>query len=150
MELPGTYHPMKGPMVTQTLQDIIGHEPFHWRADRESIEQSNPTFRDCRASTLLSTEEMQGLKQLPLASIAFPPNRFRKHPRHHARFWCSTRSFPELLIRMHRLSWVIPRDRRESLAESRSGAILPVRTASSRIRAWASQRGQHSTRSRRR
>jgi len=26
-----TFHPMKGPMVTQTFQDIIGHEPFHWR-----------------------------------------------------------------------------------------------------------------------
>jgi DNA-binding beta-propeller fold protein YncE len=25
------FHPMKGPLVTQTLQDIIGHEPLHWR-----------------------------------------------------------------------------------------------------------------------
>ena len=29
------WHPMKGPMTTQTLQDIIGKEPHHWRGDRE-------------------------------------------------------------------------------------------------------------------
>ncbi|MFO1498586.1 MAG: hypothetical protein U1G07_09370 [Verrucomicrobiota bacterium] len=28
------FHPMKGLMVTQTLQDIVGHELFHWRGDR--------------------------------------------------------------------------------------------------------------------
>ncbi len=27
------FHPMKGPMTTQTLQDIIGQEPHHWRGD---------------------------------------------------------------------------------------------------------------------
>jgi YVTN family beta-propeller protein len=71
------YHPMKGPMVTQTLQDIIGHEPFHWRADRENIEQFNPTFtRLLGRDALLSPNEMQEFKEF-LASIAFPPNRFR-------------------------------------------------------------------------
>ncbi len=38
------FHPMKGPMTTTTLQDIIGHEPFHWRGDRLGIEQFNITF----------------------------------------------------------------------------------------------------------
>src|SRR5581483_5463104 len=32
------WHPMKGPMTTQTLQDIVGHEPFHWRGDRFGLE----------------------------------------------------------------------------------------------------------------
>ncbi|MCW5767643.1 MAG: hypothetical protein KIT19_03090 [Phycisphaeraceae bacterium] len=32
------FHPMKGPMTTQTMQDIIGHEPHHWRGDRRGIE----------------------------------------------------------------------------------------------------------------
>ncbi|MDB6037285.1 MAG: hypothetical protein JWM99_1126, partial [Verrucomicrobiales bacterium] len=32
------FHPLKGPMVTQSLQDIIGHEPFHWRGDRDGLE----------------------------------------------------------------------------------------------------------------
>ena len=29
---------MKGPMTTQTMQDIIGHEPLHWRGDRSGLE----------------------------------------------------------------------------------------------------------------
>src|SRR6185436_458289 len=37
------FHPMKGPMVTQTLQDIIGHEPFHWRGDRNDLEEFSAT-----------------------------------------------------------------------------------------------------------
>ena len=47
---PIAYHPMKGPMVTQTLQDIIGHQPFHWRGDRLSIEEFNPTFTNLQAA----------------------------------------------------------------------------------------------------
>jgi len=74
---PPVYHPMKGPMVTQTLQDIIGHEPFHWRADRLSIEEFNPTFTNLQAAaSALTTIEMQEFKAF-LATIIFPPNRFR-------------------------------------------------------------------------
>ncbi|HKQ39027.1 MAG TPA: hypothetical protein VJ063_13200 [Verrucomicrobiae bacterium] len=72
-----SYHPMKGPMVTQTLQDIIGHEPLHWRGDREGIEQFNPTFTDLQGrDTMLTPAEMQEFKNF-LRSIHFPPNRFR-------------------------------------------------------------------------
>jgi YVTN family beta-propeller protein len=75
--LPRVYHPMKGPMVTQTLQDIIGHEPFHWRADRLSIEEFNPTFTNLQAAaSTLTTIEMQELKSF-LKTLTFPPNRFR-------------------------------------------------------------------------
>ena len=35
---------MKGPMTTQTLQDIIGKEPHHWRGDRNGIEEFNGAF----------------------------------------------------------------------------------------------------------
>src|SRR5262249_12730704 len=31
------WHPMKGPMMTQTLFDLNGAEPFHWRGDREDL-----------------------------------------------------------------------------------------------------------------
>jgi DNA-binding beta-propeller fold protein YncE len=69
-----TYHPMKGPMVTQTLQDIIGHEPFHWRGDREGIEDFNQTFPALLGrDELLSAEEMAEFKAF-LATIHFPPN----------------------------------------------------------------------------
>ena len=30
---------MKGPMTTQTMIDIIGHEPHHWRGDRDGLEE---------------------------------------------------------------------------------------------------------------
>jgi DNA-binding beta-propeller fold protein YncE len=68
------FHPMKGPMVTQTLQDIIGHEPFHWRADRVGIEEFAPTFKNLQGrDEELSESDMQEFKDF-LASIAFPPN----------------------------------------------------------------------------
>jgi YVTN family beta-propeller protein len=71
------FHPMKGPMLTQTLQDIIGHEPLHWRGDRTGLEPFNSTFPDlmARASTLTAAE-MQELEDF-LATIAYPPNPYR-------------------------------------------------------------------------
>ena len=72
------FHPMKGPMVTQTLQDIIGHEPFHWRGDRSGIEEFNVTFTNLQGrAELLTTNEMIELKEF-LATIHFPPNPHRE------------------------------------------------------------------------
>ena len=74
---PVTYHPMKGPMVTQTLIDIIGHEPFHWRGDKDGIEQFNSTFVDLQgADQELTAEEMQEFEDF-LATLTFTPNPFR-------------------------------------------------------------------------
>ena len=71
------FHPMKGPMVTQTLQDIIGHEPFHWRGDRDGIEQFNGTFTNLQgAASVLTTNQMQEFEAF-LATVHFPPNPFR-------------------------------------------------------------------------
>ncbi len=71
------YHPMKGVMMTQTLQDIIGHEPFHWRGDRPDIESFNATFTNLQgAATSLTKSEMGELREF-LAGICFPPNRYR-------------------------------------------------------------------------
>jgi len=73
-----SYHPMKGPMVTQTLQDIIGHEPFHWRGDRDGIEQFDGTFTNLQgAATGLTSNAMQELKDF-LSSVRFAPNPFRQ------------------------------------------------------------------------
>jgi DNA-binding beta-propeller fold protein YncE len=72
------FHPMKGPMVTQTLQDIIGHEPFHWRGDRDGLEEFNPTFKELQgADEELTDAEMQQFENF-LATIHFPPNRRRQ------------------------------------------------------------------------
>lgn len=71
------YHPMKGPMTTQTFQDIIGHEPFHWRGDRDDIEQFDGTFTNLQgAVTGTATNEMAALKNF-LATVRFAPNPFR-------------------------------------------------------------------------
>jgi hypothetical protein len=70
-----TFHPMKGPMVTQTLQDM--RTPLHWRADRNTLEDFNVTFTDLLgADAMLSTNEMKEFKDF-LATTYFAPNRFR-------------------------------------------------------------------------
>ena len=72
------FHPMKGPMVTLTLQDIIGHEPFHWRGDRDGIEQFDSTFTNLQGSvTGLTNNQMAELKGF-LGTIRFAPNPFRQ------------------------------------------------------------------------
>ena len=71
------FHPMKGPMTTQTLQDIIGNEPHHWRGDRDGLEEFNPAFVSLLGrETQLTTNEMQEFEGF-LATIHFPPNPYR-------------------------------------------------------------------------
>ena len=71
------FHPMKGPMMTQTFQDIIGHEPFHWRGDRDGIEEFNGAFRGLNGDdVVLNPEQMARFKAM-LSTITFPPNPFR-------------------------------------------------------------------------
>lgn len=38
------FHPMKGPMVTQTLRGMTNTEPFHWRGDRTNLSAFNGAF----------------------------------------------------------------------------------------------------------
>ncbi len=71
------WHPMKGPMLTQTLDDIVGKEPFHWRGDRAGLEEFNGAFLGLQGDdTNLSPSEMQEFEDF-LASIHVPPNPFR-------------------------------------------------------------------------
>lgn len=72
-----SFHPMKGPMATQTLQDIIGKEPFHWRGDRDGIEEFGGAFVTLLGGDeALTGAEMQAFEDY-LATIHFPPNPFR-------------------------------------------------------------------------
>ncbi|WP_223788520.1 YncE family protein [Marinicella meishanensis] len=72
------FHPMKGPMMTQTFQDIIGHEPFHWRGDRDGLEEFNQAFVGLNGDDApLHPTQMQRFKAM-LATITFPPNPFRE------------------------------------------------------------------------
>ena len=71
------WHPMKGPMTTQTLQDIIGQEPLHWRGDRAGLEEFNGAFQSLQGDDAqLTTAEMQEFENF-LASITIPPNPYR-------------------------------------------------------------------------
>jgi DNA-binding beta-propeller fold protein YncE/mono/diheme cytochrome c family protein len=73
----GPVHPMKGPMTTQTLQDIIGKEALHWRGDRNGLEDFNPAFVKLQgAPEMLTAAEMQQFEDF-LATLTFPPNPFR-------------------------------------------------------------------------
>ncbi len=79
LDTPGCsdFHPMKGPMMTQTFQDIIGNEPFHWRGDRDGIEEFNGAFRSLNGDDeALNPNQMQQFKSM-LSTITFPPNPFR-------------------------------------------------------------------------
>ncbi len=69
-----SWHPLKGPMVTQTFQDIIGKEPHHWRGDRTGIEEFNGAFRSLLGDDNdLTPQEMQQFEDF-LATIVIPPN----------------------------------------------------------------------------
>ncbi|MCP3906077.1 MAG: hypothetical protein GY715_20840 [Planctomycetes bacterium] len=67
------WHPMKGPMTTQTFFGIIGTEPFHWRGDREDLAAFNPAFDSLLGGPLLSDDEMAQFEAM-VASLTFPPN----------------------------------------------------------------------------
>jgi len=38
------FHPMKGPMITQSLKGLPGTGPLHWRGDRPAFADFNPAF----------------------------------------------------------------------------------------------------------
>jgi len=71
------WHPMKGPMLTQTLQDIVGKEPHHWRGDRDGLEEFSGAFQGLLGDDASPSDpEMQEFEDF-LATITFPPNPFR-------------------------------------------------------------------------
>ena len=68
------FHPMKGPMVTQTLVGITGTEPLHWRGDRADLAAFNHAFTGLLAADANGTETEMAELDAFLASIRFPPN----------------------------------------------------------------------------
>ncbi len=71
------WHPMKGPMTTQTLIGIIGTEPLHWRGDRENLAAFNPAFESLMGDdTQLTALEMAQYEAF-VATLTPAPNPFR-------------------------------------------------------------------------
>ncbi len=88
------FHPLKGPMATQTLRGMSGNGPMHWRGDRtgsnrqnvrgalESLEEAsfkefNPAFVTLLGrETPLPGAQMQAFTDFAM-SLAMPPNPVR-------------------------------------------------------------------------
>lgn len=68
------FHPMKGPMTTQSLRGVAGTEPLHWRGDRPRFEDFNPAFLSLMGSPRVLTEAEMGQFKAFVASLVYPPN----------------------------------------------------------------------------
>jgi len=72
----GQNHPLKGPMVTLSLQGLKDHAPLHWRGDRPEFQSFNPAFDVLLGGSELSQEQMDAYAAF-VDSIAYPPNPYR-------------------------------------------------------------------------
>ncbi len=67
------FHPLKGPMMTQTLRGLADLGLLHWRGDRLDFTAFNPAFASLLGGTELSSTEMLAFEEFGL-SIEYPPN----------------------------------------------------------------------------
>ena len=68
------FHPMKGPMTTQSLRGIITTEPLHWRGDRASLASFNPAFQNLLGgSRQLTPDEIDAFTTF-VRTLTYPPN----------------------------------------------------------------------------
>ncbi|MFL6212100.1 MAG: Calx-beta domain-containing protein [Pyrinomonadaceae bacterium] len=75
-----SFHPMKGPMTTQSLRGIISTnplqttEPLHWRGDRAGLDNFNPAFVSLLGGTRqLNATELAAFTAL-VRTLTYPPN----------------------------------------------------------------------------
>lgn len=70
----GNWHPIKGPMTTQTLVGLAGVDPYHWRGDRSTFDEfAHAASSLLGADTDFTATEM-GRFEAFINSISFPPN----------------------------------------------------------------------------
>jgi len=67
------FHPMKGPMTTQTLRGLGGIAPLHWRGDRVDLAAFNRAFPGVMGGALLAQADLNLFTEF-MRSAAFPPN----------------------------------------------------------------------------
>ncbi len=70
-------HPMKGPMVTQTLRHLDGGAPFHWRGDRATLAHFNVTFDALLGGDELAPADFADFEAY-LLSLRHHPNPYRQ------------------------------------------------------------------------
>jgi YVTN family beta-propeller protein len=69
-----TFHPMKGPMTTQTLKGIANLEPYHWRGDEAGFAAAaNSTVANVMAGAQFSNADISAYQSF-IDTIQFQPN----------------------------------------------------------------------------
>jgi hypothetical protein len=66
-------HPLKGPMMTQTLLGLLHEEPFHWRGDRADFLAFNPAFDSLPRRSVPSNNDITAYRDF-INTIVFAPN----------------------------------------------------------------------------
>ncbi len=67
------FHPMKGPMTTQTLRGMQGTGLLHWRGDKANFQAFNGAFASLMGGAQLSAGDMTSYAQFAMA-MKHPPN----------------------------------------------------------------------------
>ena len=68
------YHPMKGPMMTQSLRGLPGTGLLHWRGDRANFAAFNPAFVSLMGrAAVLPDSEMTAMSNFVMP-LMYPPN----------------------------------------------------------------------------
>jgi len=70
------FHPMKGPMVTQTLRGLLNLSPYHWRGDRINFAAFNVLFSTLMGSPTIASDETITFTTFA-NSILFLPNPYQ-------------------------------------------------------------------------
>ena len=67
------FHPMKGPMTTQTFRGLLNLSPYHWRGDKANFAAFNSTFDDLMGGPELSAGSLNAYTNY-VNTILFLPN----------------------------------------------------------------------------
>jgi len=69
------FHPMKGPMTTQTLRGLLDVSPYHWRGEKTDFADFNPAFDTLMGGSQLSNPDMDIYNGFVNSILYFPnPN----------------------------------------------------------------------------
>ncbi|HEX8498974.1 MAG TPA: carboxypeptidase regulatory-like domain-containing protein [Pyrinomonadaceae bacterium] len=72
--LVSNFHPMKGPMMTQSLRGIFDSRLMHWRGDRNNLGEFNPAFTNLLGRPQLLTADEMAAFQAFVRTLVYPPN----------------------------------------------------------------------------
>jgi hypothetical protein len=67
------FHPMKGPMTTQTLRGLVNSQPYHWRGDKPDFAAFNGAFAALLGGAELSNSDMTAFTNF-INTVTYLPN----------------------------------------------------------------------------